>query len=79
MGTIFQERRYNRMRYQSPALHEAVAHSVWGVVAAIKSGSAKLFERVLAREATDDDLPSSLSRYPPCSGIIASGPEFLGG
>jgi hypothetical protein len=39
-------------------LRKTLVHAVWERVAAIKAGSAKLFNALIAREATEDDLPA---------------------
>jgi len=46
------------MKHQSAVFHMTVVHAFCWIVAVIRSGSAKLFTAVIAREATKDDLPS---------------------
>jgi len=46
------------MKHQFAVFHMTVVHAFGQIVAVIRSGSAKLLDAVIAREATEDDLPS---------------------
>jgi hypothetical protein len=46
------------MRDHSLLLQNAVISAIWAMVASIKARGSSFFNAVIAREATEDDLPS---------------------